>query len=155
MDSYLPLCPNSLQPSLVPSTSSQICKLPLAVPSISLGLVGQKPSCPFVVSRYTCTYWSRNVCLPIRWAEGVSVCLQNDVPCGVLPSNTGSGDKTFEFSPSFAKSLSQCGVSLNLQELHVFEIFNSLLNWAVIGWQVTVSLICLWEKQGLSFWNWY
>lgn len=66
-------------------------------------------------------------------AEGVSVCLQNDVPSGVLPSNAISGVNAFEFSPSFAESLSGCAISLNLQELHVFETFNSLLNRVVIG----------------------
>lgn len=61
-------------------------------------------------------------------AEGLSVCLQNDVPSGVLPYNTIGGVKAFKFSLSFVESLSRCGISLNLQELHVFEIFNSLLN---------------------------
>lgn len=141
---------NSLQPSLVSSTSSQICKLPVAVPSILWTFWFL-----LIVCSYTCAYWSGDLCIPVRRAEGVSICLQNDVPGGVFPSNTISGVKAFEFSLSSAEPLSRHGISLNLWELSVFEIFHSLLNWVVTGRQVTVSLICLWEKQVLSFWNWY
>lgn len=155
MGSYFPLCPTPCSPPWFLPPPPKSVSSPLQYPQYPWAWLAKSRPVLLLVSSYTCTYWSGNVCLPIRWAEGVSVRLQNDVPCGLLPSNAVSGVKAFQFSLSSAKSLSQCGVSLNLQALHVFEIFNSLLNWVVIGWQVTVSLICLWEKQGLSFWNWY
>lgn len=119
------LVSNSLQPTLVSSTSSQTCKLCVAAPSILLDLANQTHPVLLLVSSYACTYWSGNVCLPIRW-EGLSVCRVGFFPLTPQWCRHLSGVRAFEFSLSFAESLTRFGISWNLQALCVFEIFNSL-----------------------------
>lgn len=140
------LASNSLQHTLVSSTSSQTCKLCVAAPSILLDLANQTHPVLLLVSSYACTYWSGNVCLPIRW-EGLSVCRVGFFPLTPQWCRHLSGVRAFEFSLSFAESLTRFGISWNLQ---VSLRSLTLLNWVVIRQKVTVKSCLAVRKAGTA-----